>query len=246
FLVMSEFAFGNGFVGSEMCFRDWSYAPQAILFNVETSVTAAAPSLSYGMNDTTFYSAQTNTRDMGSATFRWRTLYLVNNPNVSSDARYKISRALTAAEIAAGVQMGRESILYQWKDKVAAEGASVARLHSGIEAQTIVRIMADHGLDAERYGFWCADPLMQAETYTVASTYEKDVVELGEDGQPVFLKREVTEDVELERQIPMLDENGDPIIYQSVRYGELSAFIAAAQAAHMDSLEARIVALEAA
>jgi hypothetical protein len=106
--------------------------------------------------------------------------------------------------------------------------------------------MADNGLDAERYGFWCADPLMQAEKYIESVTYEKDVIEIGEDGQPVIVRREVTEDVELERQIPVLDEDGDPIIYQSVRYGELAAFIAAAQAAHMDSLEARIAALEGA
>lgn len=222
------------------------YAPQAILFSLQDVVSSLTPSQSFGMSDSSFYSTTTNFRDLGATSFRWRTIYLVNNPNVSSDARYKISRALTAAEVAAGVQLGRVLILYQWKDKVADEGAGVARIHAGIEAQTIASIMADHGLDAGRYGFWCADPLMQAETYTVASTYEKDVVELGEDGQPVYAKREVTEDVELERQVPVLDEDGEPIIYQSVRYGELSAFIAAAQAAHMDSLEARIAALEGA
>lgn len=213
---------------------------------IEASVAGGGPATAWRFNDTTLSPITTNLRDIGTGSVRVRTAYLVNNPNVSSDARYKLSRALTAAEIAAGVQMGRESILYQWLDKIAAEGAGVARLHAGIEAQTVARIMADNGLDVARYGFWCADPLTETEKFVDSWTYEKDVTELGPNGQPVVVKRMVTEEFENERHIPVLDGNGAPIIYQSIRYGELSAFVAAAQAAHMDSLEARIAALEAA
>lgn len=217
-----------------------------IRFSIESPVTGINPSASWILRDDTFFPAQTNTRDIGSASIRVRTIYLVNNPNVSSDARYKLSRALTPAEVAAGVQMGRESILYQWRDKVAAEGAEVARLHAGVEAQTVARIMADNGLDVARYGFWCVDPLTEPLTRVVENEIEEPEAYLGADGQPAtrMVKRVVKD--EIIEDIPVLDEEGEQVMYQSIRYGELAAFIAAAQAAHMDNLEARIAALEAA
>jgi hypothetical protein len=71
-------------------------------------------------------------------------------------------------EYAAAMDILAELGFFQWNDAIAEKGAEQARLHFGVRAQSVWRIMVRHGLietdcdDAaptSRYAFLCADPL---------------------------------------------------------------------------------------
>lgn len=90
-----------------------------------------------------------NSRSLGTAAKRWSTAYLATSPVVTSDERDKIWHGgLNALEIAAAMEIAASIGLYQWRDAVEVKGADGARLHVGVRAQHVWRIMAKHGLVA--------------------------------------------------------------------------------------------------
>lgn len=109
-----------------------------------------------------------NVLDAGHASARIKTIYLVNSPSVTSDAREKTWRGVPdAAEMRAAKRIVAELGFYQWNDAVVAEGADSAPYHFGVRAQAVWGIMAEEGLiaplDAEGrpgampYAFLCWD-----------------------------------------------------------------------------------------
>ncbi|MEQ1726341.1 MAG: hypothetical protein ABL882_10500 [Sphingopyxis sp.] len=92
-------------------------------------------------------SGSDNAYALGTASFRWNTIYLGTSPVVTSDERDKLWHGgLNALERAAGQDIAAEIGLYQWHDAVVAKGADGARLHCGVRAQAVWAIMARHGL----------------------------------------------------------------------------------------------------
>ncbi|MEQ1687010.1 MAG: hypothetical protein ABL874_00370 [Sphingopyxis sp.] len=92
-------------------------------------------------------SGSDNAYALGTASFRWNTIYLGTSPVVTSDERDKLWHGgLNALERAAALDIAAEIGLYQWHDAVAAKGADGARLHCGVRAQAVWAIMARHGL----------------------------------------------------------------------------------------------------
>ena len=92
-----------------------------------------------------------NARTLGTAAFRWSTIYLGSSPVVTSDERDKVWHGgLNALEIVAALEIAASIGLYQWRDAVEVKGADAraggARLHVGVKAQQVWRIMAKHGL----------------------------------------------------------------------------------------------------
>ena len=75
----------------------------------------------------------------------------------TSDAREKTElRALAPAEIRAVKRIVAGIGAFQWMASVARKGDE-ARLHIGVTAQAVEAAFAAEGLDARRYGLFCAD-----------------------------------------------------------------------------------------
>lgn len=98
-----------------------------------------------------------NAINLGSASCRWATVYAGTGTINTSDAERKTAlRALSAAELAVAQRLAAQVCLFQYRDSVAAKGDG-ARLHAGMTAQDVEAAFADEGLDAARYGLFCAD-----------------------------------------------------------------------------------------
>lgn len=194
-----------------------------------------------------FIPGTTASYDIGGTSNRVNNIYLSNNPNVSSDERMKVIRGgLTPAEVAAGLAIGAEIVVYQDKARLVAEGADVARLRIGVSAQRVQAIMTEHSLDAARYSFWCADAATRTEAYQEPWTHASVRMVEGADGVLTPTPTQITEMVDRERQVPVLDEAGLPVVMLSVRYEQLAMFVAVAQSAKQAALEDRIAKLESA
>ncbi|MFT4041508.1 MAG: tail fiber domain-containing protein, partial [Thermomicrobiales bacterium] len=174
--------------------------------------------------------ATTNTYSLGIASCLWTQVYAANTTISSSDARLKQDlRDATAAEIAAFGAIARLPMVWRWITKVSEEGDS-ARLHSGPTVQAAMAIMEANGLDWSEYSAFCHDEwdAQAAVVDTWDAEYDEDGNVVREAGSAI-----VTEAVEA----------GD-------RYGfrreELLTWITRALAVQLDSLDARVTALESA
>jgi hypothetical protein len=102
--------------------------------------------------------AADNTHNLGSSSFRFAVVHAATGAINTSDAREKTElRALTEAERRAIRRVIAGIGVYQWLASVAAKGEASARLHCGVTAQAVADAFAAEGLDASRYGLFCAD-----------------------------------------------------------------------------------------
>ena len=164
-----------------------------------------------------------NTQTLGSASYRWSTVYAGTGTINTSDARAKTPvRGMTDAEIAAAKDLSKEIGVYQFLQSVIDKGTD-ARQHIGLTVQRAAEIMTGHGLDPWSYGFMCHDTW--ADQYGAAEC---------QDGDEGAVKSETFRSG-WERQ-SVVRPAGDAY---SFRYDQLVLFIAR-------GLEARIAALEAA
>lgn len=187
------------------------------------------------------YPHNPNSYNLGAASFDFANGWIHNAWTVTSDETLKTNfRALlnssaiadlpngsaADAEVAAAGDLLKLICLYQWQDSVADKGADKARIHSGIPAQHAMAVMAKHGLDAGRYGWFCADPLTQLvrKTRTVSRQKTQAVtVTIGggeyveHDGSAVWAPATTTE-TRLEpvwtneRDLPAVDADGKPVM----------------------------------
>ncbi len=104
-----------------------------------------------------------NARDLGSASFRFATVYAATGTINTSDAREKTDlREISAAESAAVLRVLADVGMFRWRDAICAKGEAGAREHCGVTAQAVAEAFAAEGLDAARYGLFCADPVFEA------------------------------------------------------------------------------------
>ena len=162
-----------------------------------------------------------NAHDLGSGSFRMRTIYAGTGTINTSDERYKVLREggnLSDAEFAAWSNV--RAIVYQDKDSFERKG-SAARLHVGYSWQSIQAAFEAEGLDAARYGLWCEDALEAPveKTRMVSRPVEgqtETIPVLDDDGQPVFEQVQETEEVEQTfEEVRMID--GAPVLVKGVR-----------------------------
>lgn len=86
--------------------------------------------------------------------FRWTSIYLWKDPNISSDARLKQDkRPLDEREKAAALEIKDSIGLYKLVRSIEYKGSDEARLHAGVYAQEIVSIMESHNLNPFDYSF---------------------------------------------------------------------------------------------
>ncbi len=163
-----------------------------------------------------------NSQNVGSASYRWATIYAGTGTINTSGAATKANvRALSAAEIAVAKALAANVRIFQFCDAVAAKGADAARLHTGLIYEEAKAIFVANGLDIERYGIFCRDLAMK----TVMKTRSVQVE--GEDVEEAY---DVCE--------PDLDETGAQKWVLGLRYGELAQFVLAGLGARVTALEA--------
>jgi hypothetical protein len=99
----------------------------------------------------------TNTYDLGISTYRWQDCFLVNAPNVSSDANTKQQvRELSDSERAVAVKCKGLIRAYKLNSAVEQKGDK-ARTHFGAIAQDVKAAFESEGLDPFEYGLLCYD-----------------------------------------------------------------------------------------
>lgn len=113
-----------------------------------------------------------NGQTLGAASFRWSVMYAATGTINTSDAREKAWRGpADAAELRAASRIADELGFFRWSEAIARKGAG-ARLHFGVRAQAVWRIMAEEGLidpvgadgrpGATPYAFLCFDETADA------------------------------------------------------------------------------------
>ncbi|MDD2663952.1 MAG: tail fiber domain-containing protein [Dechloromonas sp.] len=99
----------------------------------------------------------TGTYNIGLSSYRWNNCYLVNAPNVSSDARTKQQvRDLSKAEHRVAVRCKSLIRAYKLNTSVSEKG-DAARWHVGVIAQDVKAAFEAEGLDPCKYSLFCFD-----------------------------------------------------------------------------------------
>lgn len=188
-------------------------------------------------------------RGLGGASSRWSVVYSATGAINTSDGREKTPvRRLTASEIAAAKELGKEIGAYKWLASIQEKGNG-ARDHIGMTVQRAIEIMEAHGLDPFEYGFVCYDQWEDKweDIPAVESTVPADPVygaEMAEDPVTGELVESEVQTNAGEVVIVVTEPASRRLITPagnrfSFRFDELNMFIAA-------GFEARLAALEAA
>lgn len=156
--------------------------------------------------------AQDNAYPIGSAASRVTTVFATNGAIQTSDARMKTEvRPMTDDEISASKAIAKEFGFFKWLQRVADEGDE-ARWHAGITVQRVMEIMKENNLDAMKYGIVCHD------------VWDEEVV--------------ISPDPDDEQKtIETIVAAGDRY---SLRYSELSIFIARGLEQRLSELESKL------
>jgi hypothetical protein len=152
--------------------------------------------------------------DLGSASFRWGTVYAVAPAINTSDAREKTDIvSLDKKERAVALAIKSKIGKFQWLDAIEAKGVDGARLHTGVTAQAVQAAFEAEGLDPWRYAMLCADDIVEM------SEVKKTITETDNDGN------EVSREITVMEERPKLDANGQQLRRLGVRYDQLNMFM---------------------
>lgn len=161
-----------------------------------------------------------NTQTLGTASFRWSTVYAGTGTINTSDANDKSNRrGLTDAEVRVGRRLAALVRTWQFNDAIAAKGEAAARWHSGWVAQGVVSAFEAEELDPFRYACVGFDELDRLETYTEVvrqpkmEAYEdvEQVIEV-ENGSPVLRNRPVTKQRAVGSMAIVKNEAGETVM----------------------------------
>lgn len=185
------------------------------------------------INATGMYPYTDNARICGSASFRWSTFYGGTGAINTSDARAKrwlgpvpdaVLRALKTLMSGVGH--------FQFLDAIAQKG-DAARKHIGVLAQDVIAAFEAEGLDPWEWAPICKDPVYRTVTKSRQATREvtrvvektrsvekkileefDEVVERIEmrDGVAILVREVVTSRRAIFDVVPLLHENGDPVV----------------------------------
>lgn len=155
-----------------------------------------------------------NAIDLGSASFRFATVYAATGTINTSDAREKTALAPLPVALKAAVRTILAGVgTFQWLASVVAKGEA-ARTHVGVTAQAVDAAFAAEGLDAAQWGVFCADPV------------EDRVEETNAEGVPEA------------SYTPRLDKTGAPALRLGLRYDQLTLLALAVLAEDVAALKA--------
>ena len=94
--------------------------------------------------------------DIGEAGARWRSIYLVNSPDVSSDVTKKTEMAaLNSSEMKAAIEIARLPRMFKWISEIQEKQGTdnTVYLHCSPMAQSVWSTFEDNNLDPMNYGF---------------------------------------------------------------------------------------------
>jgi hypothetical protein len=97
-----------------------------------------------------------NTMSCGTASARWSEIFAGNGTINTSDEREKTFLTIEDAERAAALEIKSSLRKFKFNSAVEKKG-DAARIHFGVAAQQVGSIMVTHGLDPNKYGFFCYD-----------------------------------------------------------------------------------------
>lgn len=169
-----------------------------------------------------------NTQNLGSASYRWATVYAGNGTINTSDRNEKTDvLEIDDAERRVAVRIKSLFRKFRMKDAVAIKGDG-ARIHFGVVAQDVMDAFQAEGLDASRYGLFCKDVWREYDGKPVPVNSNNEYIEqyYTVDGEKLDLKGNDPLPVNA-----VFVENVHPTqerIRYGVRYEELLAFVVAA------------------
>ena len=170
-----------------------------------------------------------NVVNLGSATYKWKTLYAGTGSINTSDRNEKQDiEELNTAETAVAVACKGLLRKFRWKDSVEEKGDN-ARIHFGIIAQDLQAAFAAQGLDASNYGMWCSDTWWETQTEVDAVEAVEEVTD--EEGNVTTEAVEAKDAYTRTDTFETLAEAPTGATERTrlgVRYSELLAFIIAA------------------
>lgn len=131
--------------------------------NEASSTTASSFSLYYPTSGNAYAETSAylrpngdNSLNLGDSSHRWKQLYAGTTTIATSDERLKQGiETIPDAVLDAWSEV--DFYRYKFNDAVAEKGFDNARYHTGMIAQRIERIFAEHGLNAFDYGLLCFD-----------------------------------------------------------------------------------------
>lgn len=163
---------------------------------------------------------------------RFNDIYLKSSPNVSSDRNVKHNiNKISDAFIDFFYRL--IPVSFQFID-----GTS-GRTHIGFISQDVEEAMEASGLTSLDFAGFCKDKLTKS--------VKERVPETDENGNPIYTESGKQGFKAINTEVDILDENGDPKYFYSLRYEEFIALNTAAiqlQKTRIDNLESRIIALE--
>lgn len=121
--------------------------------------------------------------NVGSPAKRANTIYAATGTINTSDEREKIRLEIVDAERNAAIEIKQNMWKFQFKSSNSEKNGN-GRFHFGVGAQTVGEIMKKHGLDPNKYAFFCYDewdeelaPIMEAdESGTLKPTGKMQIV----------------------------------------------------------------------
>jgi len=108
-----------------------------------------------GVGAGSFTPGTNNLVDLGTSAFSWKDLFYDGAVNPSDD-RLKTYLTIEDAEKAAALEIKANVRKFKFNSAIANKGDG-ARIHWGVSAQQVADIMRSHGLDPDRYSFYCYD-----------------------------------------------------------------------------------------
>jgi hypothetical protein len=96
------------------------------------------------------------TKNLGDPSFRWDVVYAATGTINTSDDREKTFFSIESAEKLAALEIKSNLRKFKFNSAIEEKGDN-ARIHFGASAQQVGDIMKSHGLDPNKYGFYCYD-----------------------------------------------------------------------------------------
>lgn len=170
--------------------------------------------------------------DLGMNDHAWNNVYSKTAVSVTSDASEKKVLANLDNDSDADNKKLLDAIYnlnihtYKLNDSITEKGEDNARLHNGFIAQDVEKVLTDAGLNPSDYGMW-----IKSKVYKVDRI---DTGKIDKNGKQI-LKEEYR---------PVIDENGNQVFRQSLRYEEVFSVLIQSLKNKINNLEKQIETLQ--
>ena len=112
--------------------------------------------------DNSAYPGNDNLYSLGTSARRWSVVYSATGTINTSDAREKTFLIIEDAEKLAALELKQNLRKFKFNAAIEEKGEN-ARIHFGVSAQQVGEIITSHGLDPNKYGFYCYDEWDEVE-----------------------------------------------------------------------------------